>query len=110
VRRANIKTRAELRAVRWADIETRASITRTEIEGATDITGSDVSTFEVALAVASALVSPTWSTSRSTSWRDSWSGHRGQHLGISRKCLTSTKQDSCGGCEGDDLLHDFLNP
>jgi exo-beta-1,3-glucanase (GH17 family) len=96
--------------VRWADIETRASITRTEIEGAADITGSNVSTFKVVLAGASVLVSTNWSTSRSTSWRDSWSGHRGQHLGISRKCLTSNKQDGCGCCESDDLLHDFLNP
>ncbi len=96
--------------MRWANIETWAYITRTEIEGPADVTGSNVSTFKVVLAVASVLVAANWGARRRTRWRDSWSGYRGQHLGISRDCLTSTKLDSWGGRVSDDLLHDFLNP
>jgi hypothetical protein len=102
---ANVKTGIELWTVRWSDIEAWANITGTEVEAAADVSGSDVSANEMALTVTVMLVATNWGTGRSIGWRNSWSGDRWQHLGVCCDNLAGTKQNSCGCCDSNDLLH-----
>jgi hypothetical protein len=95
---ANVKTGIELWTVRWSDIEAWANIAGTEVEGA-----ADVSACEVTWAVM--LVATNWGTGRSIGWRNSWPGDRWQHLGVCCDNLAGTKQNSCGCCDSNDLLH-----